>query len=121
MRIAGGRRRRGRLWGRVDAGPDDAAKGVVDDRLFGSGLGDDRMRRRGVFSDGAGLLRDGARMVMWVILRMYGGADEFWPWFGFRCVGAYVYSVKLVESVGSDVIEEKGMETNALLDRRRAA
>jgi hypothetical protein len=79
---------------RVDAGPDDAAEGVVDDRVVGSGFGDDRMRRRGVFSGGAGSLRDGARMVMRVILRTYGAAV------GFRCVGAYVYRVKLGGSVG---------------------
>lgn len=84
----------------VDAGPDDAAERVVDDRLVGSGLGDGRMRRRGAINGGAGLLRDGARMVMWVILRTYGAADAFRAWFGFRCVGAYVYRVKLGESVG---------------------
>lgn len=79
---------------RVDAWPDDAAERVVDDRLVASGLGDDRMRRRGVFSGVAGLLCDGARMVMRVILRTYGAAV------GFRCVGAYVDRVKLGGSVG---------------------
>jgi len=58
------------------------------------------MRRRGVFSGGAGLLRDGARMVMGVILRTYGAADASWTWFRFRCVGAYVYRVTLGEGVG---------------------
>jgi hypothetical protein len=82
----------------VDAGPDGAAERVVDDRLVGSGLGDDRVRRRWVFSGGAGLLRDGAGMVMRVMLRTYGVADGSWARsFGFRCVGA---RVKLVESVG---------------------
>jgi hypothetical protein len=85
---------------RVDARPDDAAERVVDDRHVGFGLGAGRMRRRGAFSAGAGLLRDGARMVMRVILRTYSAADVFRAWFGFRCVGAYVYRVKLGESVG---------------------
>lgn len=72
MGIAG--RRRGR-WVRVDAGPDDAAERVVDNRLVGSGLGDDRVRRRREFSGGAGLLRDCARIDMRVILRTDGAAD----------------------------------------------
>jgi hypothetical protein len=86
--IAGGRRRG--LWVRVDAGPHDAAERVMDDRLVGSGLGDDRMRRRGVFSGGVGLLLDGVRMVIRIS----------WAWFSFRCVGAYVCRINLVESVG---------------------
>ena len=97
MGIAGGghRRRRGRLWVRVDAGPGDAAKGVVHDRHVGSGLGDNCVRGRCVFSGGVGLLRDGGRMVMRVTLGTHGAADAFWTWFSFRCVGAYVYRVKL--------------------------
>ncbi len=85
---------------RMDAGPDDAAERVVDDRLVSSGLGDGRMRRRGVLSVGAGLLRDGARMVMRVVFRTCDAADVFWTWFGFRCVGPHLHWVKLKESVG---------------------
>lgn len=103
---------------RLDAAPDDAAERVVDDRLIGSGLGDDRVRRRCVFSDGAGLLRDGAGMVMWVILRTYGVADGSWAswWLGFRCVGAFVYRIKLMERVRGEEYGKRG--TNALLVRR---
>jgi hypothetical protein len=84
---------------RMDGGPDDAAKRVVDDRLVSSGLGDGCMRRRGVLSGGAGLLRDVARMVMRVVFRTCDAADVFWTWFGFRCVGSHAYWVKLKESV----------------------
>lgn len=102
----------------MNAGPDDAAKRVVNDAHFGSWLGRDRMCRRGVFSGGAGSLRGGARMVIWGILRTYGAADALCTRFRSRCVGAYVYRVKLRERV----IEEYGYaRTNALLGRRRAA
>ena len=63
---------------RVDTRPD-AAEGVMDDRLIGTQLRDDGLRGREVFSGGAGLLCDGARMVMGVILRTvlltYSGPD----------------------------------------------
>jgi hypothetical protein len=63
---------------RVDAGPD-AAEGVMDDCLVGTQLRVDGLRGREVFSGGAGLLCDGARMVMGVILRTvlltYSGPD----------------------------------------------
>ena len=103
---------------RVDAGPDDAAEGVVDDRLVGTRLGDDGLRRRGVLSGGAGLLRDGARMVMGVILRTNGTADVFWAWFDIRCVGAYVRHFKLKRGVRH---RRRKRGTNALLDRRGVA
>ena len=97
---AGRCRRQGRLWVRAYGGPDDATERVVDDRHVGFGLGAVRGRRRGAFSAGAGLLRDGARMVMRVILHTYGAVDAFRVWFGFRCVTAYVCRVKLGESMG---------------------
>lgn len=80
---------------RVDAGPDDATERVVDDRHVGSGLGDVRMRRRGVLSGGAGLLVVGEGAVARVILRANGAADACGACFGFLFVGADVYRIKL--------------------------
>ena len=63
---------------RVDARLD-AAEGVMDDRLIGTQLRDDSLHGQEVFSGGAGLLCDSARMVMGVILRTvlltYSGPD----------------------------------------------
>jgi len=84
----------------VDAGPDDATERVVDDRDVRSGLRDVRVRWRGVLSGGAGLLAEGEGAVVRVILRAYGAADACWTWFGFRCVGAYVYRIKLRGGIG---------------------
>lgn len=75
---------------RVD---DDATERVVDDRHVGSGLGDIRMRRRGVLSGGEGVF-------MRVIKGANGAADACGAWFGFRWVGADVYRIKLGGNVG---------------------
>ncbi len=99
----------------MDAGPDDAAERVVNNRHVGSGLGDVRMRRRGVHSGGAGLLCDGAEMAMRVMLRTDGAGDAFWAW-----VSAYVHPIKLGPIRRHRT--EYGMRgKDALLDRQQVA
>jgi len=85
---------------RVDTGPPgDAAKRVVNNRHVGFGLGDDYTVCVGevlsaVESDCCATVRG------WSCGSSLGAADVFWTWFGSRCIGAYVYHVKLGKSEG---------------------